>query len=71
MGAESKPSREEAENFHVMPKDKAAKEQAQKPADGEPTGHVIERDAEAGGVIGISNTGDAQRQPTDDRSQVS
>lgn len=71
MGAQSKPSREEAENFHVLPKDKAAKDQTKKPADTEATGHIIERDADAGSLLGISNTGDAPRLPTDDRSQVS
>lgn len=71
MGAQSKPSKEEAGNFHVLPKDKAANEQGRKPATTEPTGHVIERDADAGSLIGISNTGDAPRLPNDDRSQVS
>lgn len=71
MGAQSKPSREEAENFHVLPKDKTANDKSRKPADSEPTGHIIERDADAGSLLSITNTGDAPRLPTDDRSQVS
>lgn len=71
MGAQSKPSKEEAENFHVLPKDKTANEQSKKPESTEPTGHVIDRDADAGSLIGLNNTGDAERLPTDDRSQVS
>lgn len=71
MGAQSKPSKEEAENFHVLPKDKTVTEQSKKPENTEPTGHVIDRDADAGSLLGTSNTGDPQRLPTDDRSQVS
>lgn len=71
MGAQSKPSQQEAENFHVLPKDKAAKQQTPSSTSGESVDHAATRDAEAGSLIGISNTGDAERLTTEDRSKVS
>lgn len=72
--AQSKPSKEQAENFHVLPKADQQKEEGRKPTLAETgTGH-IERDPEAGSVTGAGTSTEATqptRESTFDRSQVS
>jgi hypothetical protein len=71
MSAQSKPSQQQAENFHGLPKDKAAMEKTPAPAASDATDHAAARDAETGSLIGISNTGEPERITPDDRSKVS
>lgn len=71
--AQSKPSKEQAENFHVLPKAESQKEQGRKPQLSEVgTGHIA-RDPEDGSITGAGNTEVTQptRDSTFDRSQVS
>lgn len=70
----SKPSKQEAENFHVLPKRDLAKEQARAPKTQDFARTVADRDAEAGSVV---DAGDDQLNQSgagralSDRSRVS
>ena len=72
--AQNKATQEQAENFHVLPKSDAQKEQGRKPITTEAgTGH-IERDPEDGSVTGADPSTEVSqptRNSTFDRSQVS
>lgn len=67
---QSKPAKDEAENFHVLPKQQATTPLA-RTAEADP--HAArERDAEAGSVVGTSEVdGHPSRAPMSERSQVS
>jgi len=75
--SQSKPSREEAENFHVLPKRDGKKEQTetatQPKQPGSPT--IIDRDVDAGIYTGQGDSASQVNQPLRDagrdRSQVS
>ncbi len=72
--AQNAATREQAENFHVLPKRDAAKEQGRKPSNSEVgTGNIIDRDADAGSLTGAGNSEVNQplRDSERDRSQVS
>jgi hypothetical protein len=73
MGAVSKPSRKEAENFHVLPKRDAAKEQGRKQESADlGNANIQERDVDAGSLTGdASQVNQPQRDTGTDRSQVS